>query len=145
MVLGIHIALRSPTSRAAILTALGSVFFLTVGTLVTIALILVNGRFEYQWASFLAFLGAGIGGLWWVLNGDRPSSALTLASWVCPLAVFYTAATVVVGKPGTGETGDPLIPFLVVAASFGFAITAMLVPLLSEFDVAMGRTSGGAD
>jgi hypothetical protein len=68
-----------------------------------------------------------------------------LASWVCPLAVFYTAATVVVGKPGTGETGDPLIPFLVVAASFGFAITAMLVPLLSEFDVAMGRTSGGAD
>ncbi|NBU76164.1 MAG: ABC transporter permease, partial [Planctomycetes bacterium] len=94
---------------------------------------------------FLAFLGAGIGGLWWVLNGDRPSSALTLASWVCPLAVFYTAATVVVGKPGTGETGDPLIPFLVMAASFGFAITAMLVPLLSEFDVAMGRTSGGAD
>lgn len=145
MVLGIHIALRSPTSRAAILTALGSVFFLTVGTLVTIALILVNGRFEYQWASFLAFLGAGIGGMWWVLNGERPSGALTLASWLCPLAVFYTAATVVVGKPGTGETGDPLIPFLVVAGAFGFAIAAMLVPLLSEFDVAMGRTSGGAD
>lgn len=145
MVLGIHIALRSATSRAAILTALGSVFFLTVGTMVTIALILVNGRFEYQWASFLAFLGAGIGGLWWVLNGERPSGALTLASWLCPLAVFYTAATVVVGKPGTGETGDPLIPFLVVAGAFGFAVTAMLVPLLSEFDVAMGRTSGGAD
>ncbi len=145
MVLGIHIALRARNSRGAILTGLGAIFFLTVGTLVTIALILVNGRFEYQWASFLAFLGAGIGGLWWVLNGERPSSALTLASWLCPLAVFYAAANLVVGKPGTLETGDPLIPFLVISGSFGFAIAAMLVPLLSEFDVAMGRTSGGAD
>ena len=145
MVLGIHIALRARNSRGAILTGLGAIFFLTVGTLVTIALILVNGRFEYQWASFLAFLGAGIGGLWWVLNGERPSSALTLASWLCPLAVFYAAANLVVGKPGTLETGDPLIPFLVIGGAFGFAIAAMLVPLLSEFDVAMGRTSGGAD
>jgi len=145
MVLGLHISLRARNSRSAILTALGAVFFLTVGTLVTIALILVNGRFEYQWASFLGFLAAGIGGLWWVLNGDRPSSALTLASWLCPLAVFYAAANLVVGKPGSVETGDPLIPFLVVGGSFGFAVAAMLVPLLSEFDVAMGRTSGGAD
>jgi hypothetical protein len=145
MVLGIHIALRARNSRGAILTGLGAVFFLTVGTLVTIALILVNGRFEYQWASFLGFLAAGIGGLWWVLNGERPSNALTLAAWLCPLAVFYAAANLVVGKPGTMETGDPLIPFLVVGGSFGFAIAAMLVPLLSEFDVAMGRTSGGAD
>ena len=52
---------------------------------------------------------------------------------------------VLVAKPGSQETADPLIPFLVIGGAFGFAIAAMLVPLLSEFDVAMGRTSGGAD
>ena len=52
---------------------------------------------------------------------------------------------VLVGKPGSKETADPLVPALVIGVAFGFAITAMLVPLLSEFDVAMGRTSGGAD
>jgi hypothetical protein len=52
---------------------------------------------------------------------------------------------VLVAKPGSVESADPVIPFIVLVGSFGFAITAMLVPLVSEFDVAMGRTSGGAD
>jgi hypothetical protein len=47
-----------------------------------------------------------------------------------------------VAKPGSQETADPLLPFLVIAGAFGFAIAAMLVPLLSEFDVALGRTTG---
>ena len=110
-----------------------------------IALILINGRFEYQWSSFIFFLVAGIGGLWWVLNGDRPSAALTWASWFCPLAVLYTVMNVLVAKPGSQESADPLLPFLVIVGAFGFTIAAMLVPLLSEFDVALGRTSGGAD
>jgi hypothetical protein len=50
-----------------------------------------------------------------------------------------------VAKPGTDETGDPLVPFLVMGGAFGFTVAAMLVPLVSEFDVALGRTSGGAD
>jgi hypothetical protein len=33
------------------------------------------------------------------------------------------------------------VPFLALAAAFGFTIAAMLVPLLSEFDVALGRTT----
>lgn len=145
MVLGIHVALRMQNSRAAVIYTLGTVFFLSVGTLVTIALILINGKFEYQWGSFVFFIVAGIGGLWWVLSGDRPSGALTLASWGLPLSVFYTVANILVGKPGTQESADPLLPFLVIASAFGFAIAAMLVPLVSEFDVALGRTSGGAD
>jgi hypothetical protein len=112
---------------------------------VCIALILINGRFEYQWGSFVFFIVAGIVGLWWVLSGDRPSGALTLASWLCPLGVFYTVANILVAKPGSQESADPLIPFFVIAGAFGFTIAAMLVPLVSEFDVAMGRTSGGAD
>jgi ABC-type transport system involved in multi-copper enzyme maturation permease subunit len=144
-VLGVHVALRTPNSQMAIVNALSTIFFLTVGTLVTIALILINGRFEYQWGAFVFFLLAGVGGLWWVLSGDRPSTALTWASWFCPLAVLYTVMNILVGRQGSQESADPLVPFLVIAGAFGFTIAAMVVPLISEFDVAMGRTSGGAD
>jgi ABC-type transport system involved in multi-copper enzyme maturation permease subunit len=145
MVLGVHVALRTPNSRLAVIHTLSTIFFLSVGTLVCIALILINGRFEYQWGSFVFFLVAGVGGLWWVLNGDRPSAALTWASWFCPLAVLYTVMNILVARPGSQESADPLIPFAVIVGAFGFAVAAMLVPLVSEFDVALGRTSGGAD
>jgi ABC-type Na+ efflux pump permease subunit len=144
-VLGVHVALRTLNSRLAIINTLSTVFFLSVGTLVCIALILINGRFEYQWGSFVFFVVAGVGGLWFVLSGDRPSTALTIASWACPFAVFYTVANLLVAKPGSTESADPALPFLVIVGAFGFAVAAMLVPLLSEFDVALGRTSGGAD
>jgi ABC-type transport system involved in multi-copper enzyme maturation permease subunit len=145
MVLGIHVALRTPNSRLAVINTLSTIFFLSVGTGVCIWLIVNNRRFEYQWGSFVFFLVAGVGGLWWVLNGDRPSAALTWASWFCPLAVLYTVMNILVARPGSQESADPLIPFVVIVGAFGFAVTAMLVPLVSEFDVALGRTSGGAD
>jgi ABC-type Na+ efflux pump permease subunit len=147
MVLGMHVALRNAQSRQAVMQTLGTIFFLSVGTILCIALILINGRFEYQWFSFIFFIAAGIGGFWWVLSGDRPAAALTLASWLCPLAVFYSVTNVLVlmARPGTKETGDPLIPFLVTGGAFAFTVTAMLVPMLSEFDVAMGRTTGGGE
>ncbi|HKI34714.1 MAG TPA: ABC transporter permease subunit [Gemmataceae bacterium] len=145
LMLGMHVALRTQNSRLAIVNTLGTVFFLSVGTGVCIALIRINRQFEYQWASFVLFILAGIGGLWWVLSGERPSAALTLASWLCPLAVFYSVTNILVARPGSDETGDPLVPFLVMGGAFGFTVAAMLVPLISEFDVALGRTSGGAD
>ncbi len=147
VVLGIHVALRNRVTRLAIINTLGTMFFLSVGTLVCIYLILINGRFEYQWFSFLFFIAAGIGGLWWVLSADRPSPALTLASWACPLGVFYSVTNVLVARPGTEESADPLMPFLVLAGAFGFTVAAMLVPLVSEFDVALGRTTeaGGGE
>jgi ABC-type transport system involved in multi-copper enzyme maturation permease subunit len=145
ILLGVHVALRTDNSRLAIVNSLGTVFFLSVGTLVCIWLILINGRFEYQWTSFILFIASGIGGLWWVLSGDRPSAALTLASWVCPLAMFYSVTNILIAKPGTEQSTDPFIPFVVTAGAFGFSIAAMLVPLLSEFDVALGRTTGGGE
>ena len=145
VVLGVHVALRTVNSRLAVINTLGTIFFLSVGTLICIYLILINGRFEYQWLSFIFFLGAGIGGLWWVLSADRPSKALTVASWLCPLAVYYTVTNVAIGNPLTQESSDPLAPFLVMTLAFGFTIAAMLVPLLSEFDVALGRTTGGGE
>jgi ABC-type transport system involved in multi-copper enzyme maturation permease subunit len=142
IMLGVHVALRTEKSRLAIIYTLGTVFFLSVGTLICIYLILINGRFEAQWSSFILFMVASVGGLWWVLNAVRPSTALIIASWACPVAVLYSVMNVVVGKPGSAESPDPLVPFLVIAGAFGFTILGMLVPLLAEFDVALGRTSG---
>lgn len=145
VVLGVHVALNNEKSRLAVIHTLATVFFLSVGTLVCIYLILINGRFEAQWTSFILFLSAGIGGLWWVLSANRESSALVCAAIFCPVGVFYTVTYILVARPGSQESADPLIPFLVIAAAFGFTITAMLVPLLSEFDVALGRTGGGGE
>ena len=142
IVLGLHVALRISTSRLAIVNTLGTIFFLSVGTLITIYLIVINGgSFANQWLSFIAFLILGIGGLLYVLSADRPSPALTVASVVCPLAMFYCVVNILIAKPGTDESADPLMPFLALGGAFGFAISAMLVPLLSEFDVALGRTT----
>jgi ABC-type transport system involved in multi-copper enzyme maturation permease subunit len=137
-VLGLHVGLRTLNGRLAVVHTLATVFFLSVGTLVCIWLIVINGRFEYQWSSFLAFIVTGVGGFWWVLNGDRPTTALTVASWACPFAMFYAVINVLIGRPGSPESAEPFLPFLVVAGAFGMAIAAMLVPLLSEFEVALG-------
>lgn len=142
MFLGIHVSLRTANSRLAVLNTLSTIFFLSVGTLVCVYLIVINGQFEYQWSSFLVFTVAGVGGLAWVLNGSRPSAALWLASWMCPFAVLYCVVSILIGKPGSQETADPLIPALVIAGAFGFAIQAMRTPLISEFDIALGRTTG---
>jgi len=142
MCLGVHVSLRNVNSRLAIVNTLGTVFFLSVGTLICIYLIVINGgSFANQWLSFIAFLVVGIGGLWWVLSGDRPSNALTLGSVLCPLAMFYCVTNVIIAKPGTDESADPLVPLVMLGAAFGFTISAILVPLLSEFDVALGRTT----
>lgn len=141
--LGLHVSLRISQSRMAIAHTLGTVFFLSIGTLISIYLIVINGgSFGNQWVSFISFLVLGIGGLLYVLSADRPSPALSLASVACPLAMFYCVVNVLIGgRPGTDESADPLIPFMVLGAAFGFTIWAMLLPLVTEFDVALGRTA----
>jgi ABC-type Na+ efflux pump permease subunit len=140
--LGLHVSLRIVQSRMAIAHTLGTVFFLSVGTLIAIYLIVINGgSFTNQWVSFISFLALGIGGLMYVLSADRPSPALSLASVVCPLAMFYCVVNVLIARPGTEESADPLVPFMVLGAAFGFTITAMLLPLVTEFDVSLGRTA----
>lgn len=145
IVLGIHVALRTPNSRLAVLQALSTLFFLSVGTLVCVYLIIINVRFESQWSSFLVFTVAGVGGLMWVLNGAKPTAALILSGWLCPFAVLYCVVSILVGRPGSPETADPLLPAVVIVGAFGFTIKAMLTPLISEFDVALGRTTGAGE
>jgi hypothetical protein len=55
--------------------------------------------------------------------------------------MYYCVTNIIVAKGASEESTDPLLPFLVIAGAFGFTISAMLVPLLSEFDVALGRTA----
>jgi ABC-type transport system involved in multi-copper enzyme maturation permease subunit len=141
MVLGLHVALRVENSRLSVVHTLGTIFFLSVGALISIYLIIINGgSLSNQLLSFSAFICLGIGGLWWVLSADRPSSALTLSATICPMAMFYSVVNILIGNPGTKQSADPLVPFLVLGGAFGFTIAAMLVPMLSEFDVALGRT-----
>ena len=59
--------------------------------------------------------------------------------------MFYSVVNILIAKPGSHESADPLVPFLVIGAAFGFTIAAMLVPLLSEFDVALGRTTANEE
>src|SRR5262249_50647677 len=49
MVLGLHVALRNLNSRVAVIQTLSTIFFLSVGTLICLGLILVTGQFEVQW------------------------------------------------------------------------------------------------
>jgi ABC-type Na+ efflux pump permease subunit len=135
--LGLHVGLHNVSTRAAIAYSLGTIFFLFVGTLVCIYLLLVAGRIEAQFTSFLLFLALGIGGMWFVLGGRKPSLALFISSWLCPVGLFYAVVNVLVDNPYTGTSGDPLLSFLVTVGGFGFTIAAMLVPLLSEFEVAL--------
>jgi ABC-type Na+ efflux pump permease subunit len=140
--LGLHVALRIINSRLAIVNTLGTVFFLSVGTLICIYLIVINGgSFANQWLSFIGFLVLGIGGLLWVLSADRPSPALSLGSTLCPLAMFYCVTNILIARPGTEESTDPVVPFLMLGAAFGFTIYAMMLPLVTEFDVSLGRTT----
>ena len=142
LMLGLHVALRIENSRVSIAHTLGTIFFLSVGTLISIYLIIINGgSLANQLLSFSAFICLGIGGLWWVFSADRPSPALTLSATMCPIAMFYSVVNILIGNPASKEAADPLVPFLVIGAAFGFTIAAMLVPLVSEFDVALGRTT----
>ena len=59
-----------------------------------------------------------------------------LTAAVLPFATFYCVVAFLVAD----RTG-PLFSFLVATSVYGFAVAALLVPLLTEFDVATGRTT----
>jgi ABC-type transport system involved in multi-copper enzyme maturation permease subunit len=137
--LGLHEALAYEKTRAAVANSLGTIFFLFVGILVCIFLILNGGRFESQLVSFAVFIFAGSIAMYASLSVRNPSPALALASGICPFLTWW-AIVHLLPRGAIGSGGDPLGGFLAFGLSYGFATLAMLVPALSEFDVALGRT-----
>jgi len=131
--LGIHCGMTYANSRTAIGISLGVVFFLFLGV-VTCMLIMVSfsGSFQTQLYPFLAFIAGGGVGLYVSLGSRNPSPAIQLASLLLPLATFYSITCFLLEHA--------LAVFLVTVFTYGFTTAAMMMPAVYEFDIAMGRT-----
>lgn len=135
--LGLHSGLTYENSRAAIGNSLGTMFFLFVGIFIFM-LLLVEARssFAIQMQSFIVFIGLGSIGLYSSLTYKNPSNALTIAAIVLPFLTFYAITDFLLG----GSLG---VAFWICVA-YGFAAIAMLIPAISDFDVALGKTTHDA-
>lgn len=132
--LGLHSAITYTNSRTAVANSLGTIFFLMVGILVCTFLILISRQeFGRQLLSFLIFIGAGSVALFGSLGAKNPSHAIALVSLLTPFWSFYCIISLL--------RGDILAAFLFSVGIYGFALLAMLVPAVSDFDIALGRTS----
>ena len=132
--LGLHSAISFTSSRAAIANSLGTLFFLMVGILFCAWVIIQSDReFGRQLLSFMIFIGAGSVALFGSLGAKNPSRAIALVSLLTPFWTFYCIISLI--------NGDFLAAFLVSVGVYGFALLAMLVPAVGDFDIALGRTS----
>ncbi len=132
--LGIHAAVTYTNSRTAVANSLGTMFFLMIGILFCAYLIILSNReFGRQLLSFLIFLGAGSVALFGSLGSRNPSRALAIVSILTPFWTFYCIISLI--------NGDAAAAFIVSIGIYGFALMAMLVPAVSDFDIALGRTS----
>jgi len=131
--LGIHCGMSYGASRQAIGVSLGTVFFLFLGV-ITVMFMMVSftGNVEAQLTPFLACIVGGAIGLYVALGWNMPSPALVLACGLLPIAMFYSITSLLMGRY--------LAVLLVLCFCYGFATTAMMVPRLSEFLVSTGRS-----
>jgi ABC-type transport system involved in multi-copper enzyme maturation permease subunit len=132
--LGLHSGLSFERSRTAIANSLGTIFFLFIGIFIFM-LLLVEARssFAEQFASFVVFILAGSIALYSSLSHRNPSGALMLSAGMLPFLTFYAITEFLL----QGSLGV----CLAIAAAYGFTTLAMIVPAVSEFDVALGRTT----
>ncbi|MCA9239662.1 MAG: ABC transporter permease [Planctomycetales bacterium] len=135
-VLGLHAGMMYQSSRQAIAASIGTLLFLFLGVSTCMRMMLeLSESFEYQLWPFLGFtLGGGIA-LFAALAWRNPSTAMALACFAAPFAVFYAIVSFLLGNFEW--------VFISTTLTFGFATAAMLVPALSEFDVVTGRTTSG--
>ena len=132
--LGIHCGMRYANTRSAISVSLGTVFFLFLGVITCIVMMIsFSGSFQVQLAPFMAFILGGGVGLYMALGIRNPSKAILWASLLLPFFTFHAITSFLMEHN--------LTVFIVSAGIYGFATAAMLIPALYEFDFAMGRTS----
>ncbi len=131
-VLGLHAGMSYAGSRQAISVSLGTVFFLFLGVVTAMVMMVsFTGNVEAQLAPFLACIFGGAIGLYIALGWNTPSPALVLASAILPFTMFYSITSLLLEKY--------LSVILVVTFAYGFTTTAMIVPRLSEFIISTGR------
>ncbi len=137
--LGIHCGMIYSQSRAAIGTSLGTVFFLFLGVATCMLIMLMfRGSFGRQLAPFLfIILGGGIG-LYVALGNRNPSPAITISAFLLPFLTFFAITSFILRD-------QELAVFSVVSLSYSFATAAMMIPALSEFDFAFGRSRTADD
>jgi len=132
--LGLHAAITYTSSRTAVAHSLGTIFFLMVGILLCAYLIIFSDRdFGRQLLSFMIFIGAGSVALFGSMGSRNPSRAIALVAILTPFWTFYCIISLL--------NGEFLAAFLFSAGVYGFALLAMLVPAVGDFDIALGRTS----
>jgi hypothetical protein len=130
--LGIHCGMRYSNSRTAITVSLGTVFFLFLGVVACVMMLIsFSGSFEVQLAPFLAFILGGGVGLFVSLGAGNPSKAIGAASMLVPFATFYAITSFLLGHN--------LSVFLAILCTYGFTTAAMAMPALYEFDFALGH------
>jgi ABC-type transport system involved in multi-copper enzyme maturation permease subunit len=130
--LGLHSGITYANSRTAVATSIGTLLFLFLGVATCMRMMLAFNAFEYQLTSFLGFIAGGGVGLFVALGWRNASQAIFWASLALPFATFFVITSYLLR--------DYDRVFLVTVGAYGFAIAAMLVPAVSEFDVALGRT-----
>lgn len=134
-VLGLHSGLSYASSRTAIANSLGTVFFLFVGIFICMMLVVeARSSFALQFPPFLVFILGGSLGLMASLTRKHPAPALRLSAFLLPFLTFYAITSFLLD--------DTLGVCLVVLAAYGFTTIAMLIPAVSEFDLALGRSTG---
>ena len=132
--LGLHGGLSFDSSRSSIANSLGTMFFLFIGIFIfMILLVEARSSFFLQFQSFIAFIGVGSIGLWASLTHKNPSAALGLAAGILPFLTFYALTEFLLE--------GSLSVCISIGAAYGFTTLAMLIPAVSEFDVALGRTT----
>lgn len=132
IVLGIHCGMSYSFSRQAISVSLGTVFFLFLGVVTSMVMMVsFTGSVEAQFGPFLACLVGGAIGLYVALGWNTPSSALALASAALPLSMFYSITSLLMG--------NYLSAFIVMTGVYGYATVAIILPRLTEFLVSTRR------
>jgi hypothetical protein len=110
------------------------VFFLFIGIFIFMMLLVeARSSFFIQFQSFIVFIGVGSIALYASLSRRNPSGALKISASALPFLTFYAITEFLL----EGTLGVCLAVF----AAYGFTTLAMLVPAVSEFDVALGRTT----
>ncbi len=131
--LGLHSGMLHASTRTAISVALGTVFFLFLGVITCMVMIVsFSGNVQAQLAPFIACMLGGAIGLYIALGVRSNSVAIGAASLILPIAMFYSITSLLIKS----------YPSAVVAVAFtyGFATTAMIVPRLNEFRISTGRS-----